>query len=161
MDLDSELSEATVIHVGFSGTRHGTTTAQLVKVINVLAMVTHGETAYAAHHGACFGADAEFHAVCMSTSRSRVSLHPCDIPAMRAECCGAFEIMDEMPPLKRNRAIVNASQIMIAAPYENEPQRRGGTQSTIRLAQRMLNFHLRALYVVGREGQLLDHTRWT
>lgn len=65
-----------------------------------------------------------------------------------------------MRPL-RNAAIVAAAQILIAAPLQDEPQRRGGTWATIGVARRALrDGKLRALYVVGRDGQMLDHSRW-
>ncbi len=51
--------------------------------------------------------------------------------------------------------------IMIAAPFENEPQKRGGTWATIGMARRALKAGtLGKLYVVGRGGELLRHEEW-
>lgn len=148
------------MHIGFTGTRFGMTEPQRRSVadrIDLLADIR------CAHHGLCVGADAEFHEICRARAIP-VAGHPGpdwpsgELCARIDSCSSMFERAGHM---KRNSAIVAAVQIMIAAPYENEPQARGGTWATIGMARRALRRGtLKELYVVGRDGSLLDHTRW-
>ena len=141
------------LHIGFSGTRYGMTEAQSDAVVDLLdeTLRLHG---FIAHHGDCVGADAQFHRICRAPRGGPVAIevHP-GLPKWRAWCQGD---MAHRPALyrERNRAIVDACSVIIAAPYENEPQPRGGTWATIRMALKAK--HRPTLYVVGREGQLLD-----
>lgn len=148
------------IHIGFTGTRHGMTTAQRAHVV-VLVDVHRGITTdLVAHHGDCVGADSQFHAIVRGCPGARIVLHPGPLSEHSAGCDGD-ERLPPAQPMRRNWAIVAASTIMIAAPLEHEPQRRGGTWATIRMAMKALRRdQLRALYVVGREGQLLEHGGW-
>lgn len=140
------------------------TPAQLNRVLDVLDedIGLHGFTA---HHGLCVGADSQFHGLCREPRGGPVTIvgHPGpDWPD--GELC-AWLACDHMEsPLKnmqRNRAIVDSSNFMIAAPQFNDPQLRGGTWATIRMALRALRSQrLVALYVVGRDGKLLDHKGW-
>jgi hypothetical protein len=148
-----------MISIGFSGTRSGMSEPQWDVVQQVLYLVSSADV-FSAHHGDCIGSDAEFHASCMASSRARVILHPGPVASLRAFSVGATSERVALPFLVRNRAIVDASDVLIAAPMEYEPQASGGTWHTIGLARQALRRHLRALYVVGRDGELLDHTSW-
>lgn len=146
-------------HVGFTGTRLGCTSDQWVGVDRVLREVT-GTRAFVAHHGDCVGADAEFHDICLTIGRVTIEIHPGPISDLSAGCRGHVRHPVE-PHMKRNAKIVAVSHIMIGAPPTDEPQERGGTWATIRMAIRaMRNNTLRRLYVVGRGGQLLAWQDW-
>lgn len=152
------------MHVGFTGTRHGMTPGQLVTVMRLIDeqiddLMIATMSGPIAHHGACVGADAEFHEIALRYLRpvgGRIEVHQAlDVGRFRAFCPIDVDLGDVIhraaPPMIRNQAIVDASQIMIAAPFENVEQRRGGTWATIRMARRSK----RTLYIVGREGRLL------
>lgn len=150
--------------VGFSGSRLGMTPAQLDGVREVLDdwIGLHGFTA---HHGLCVGADAQFHEMCREPRGGAVTIvgHPGpDWPD--GELCAWLQcdqVMDPSPHMHRNQTIVRFAHYMIAAPPCDEPQRKGGTWATIRMALRALRSQrLVALYVVGRDGRLLDHKGW-
>lgn len=148
------------LHLGFTGTRRGMSSAQVERVCELLDDDL-GLNGFILHHGDCVGADAEFHAICRTPRGGPVTVivHPSTHP-LRAYCNGDA-ILAAQPPLVRNAAIIAASQVMVAAPYEDEPQPRGGTWRTIGMARRALELGLlRQLYVVGRGGVLLDHGRW-
>lgn len=151
----------TALHIGFTGTRHGMTKAQVTSVERCIywAAGPH-ELDIVAHHGDCVGADEQFHGLCRRNTRSvRIIVHP-STHHLRAFCAGD-ETLERLPPLDRNAAIVASSQVIIAAPYEDKTKLRGGTWSTIRIALRALrDGKLRELYVVGRSGELLDHGAW-
>lgn len=148
------------IHVGFTGTRLGMSPAQHDRVVDLLDddLALHG---FHAHHGDCWGADEEFHGICRVPRGGPVIIivHP-STHNLRAYCSGDVTLT-ALEPALRNAAIVAASQIVIAAPLEYEPQPRGGTWMTIGMARQAMNRgQLRELYVVGRAGVLLDHARW-
>lgn len=143
-----------MMHVGFTGTRRGMSRAQLDAVRYLLdeVLLLNG---FIAHHGDCIGADEEFHRICREPRGGPVAIviHP-STHHLRAFCEGD-EVLDPMPPLERNRAIVAASDVMIAAPLDE--RMRGGTWATIRKARTALQRgRLGALYVIGRGGRLLD-----
>lgn len=158
------------IHVGFTGTRFGMTDAQRLTVIRTLedqldeTMIA-ARTGFVAHHGDCEGADSQFHAIVLWTFRpigSFIEVHPGPDGDPHRAWNGSYDrIHPPAPHMKRNAAIVAVSQIMIAAPFEDEPQSRGGTWATIGMARKALKRSpSRRLYVVGRDGALLDHARW-
>ena len=146
------------LHLGFTGTRHGLSQHQGARV----AALLDEHRPSVAHHGCCVGADEDFHAICRERS-IRVIGHPgpgwpCG-PLCAYTICG--ETVEPTTYTRRNAAIVAASQIMIAAPLESTPQKRGGTWMTIRMARRALKAgKLQALYVVGRGGALLEWEGW-
>lgn len=148
-----------MIHLGFTGTRHGLSQHQGRKVADLVDSLG---ADVIAHHGCCVGADEDFHAICRER-RLRVIGHPG--PGWPdGELCARVvcdETLDPQPYMVRNTAIVVASQAMIAAPLEAQPRLRGGTWATIRMARAALKaYQLQTLYVVGRDGQLLDHGAW-
>lgn len=148
-----------MIHVGFTGTRLGLSDAQRRTIITFLQDLG-GDAILRVHHGDCIGADAEFHEIVRMLPRTRIVKHPGPLGKFSAGC-EADETREPKPNMPRNRDIVAASHVMIGAPYENEPQPRGGTWATIQMARAALKRgEMRALYVVGREGQLLDHGEW-
>jgi hypothetical protein len=148
------------LHLGFTGTRHGMTPTQFHAVRRVLAEVT-ADRVFVAHHGDCVGADAEFHDICGTfCGRAIVEIHPGPLSDLSAGCRGTTR-HKPMSHMKRDAAIVAASSVMIAAPFEDEPQDRGGTWATIGMARRALRRgELSELHVVGRDGRLLDHGAW-
>lgn len=124
-----------VFHLGFTGTRHGMTGAQLDAVTGLVDQMA-GLGPIVAHHGMCIGADAEFHAVCRRWTDARIVGHPGpnDDLARRAQ----VEV-DEQRPGKphhaRNRDIVTESWLVIGAPREMAENRFGGTWGTVRTAR--------------------------
>ena len=121
--------------VGFTGTRHGMTNAQVLEVHMLLGdLQTAG--AKEAHHGMCVGADKEFHDMAVAMSY-RVIGHPGVTmgggkPHHRAAVACDL-VMPSKPFLVRNRDIVRESHVVIACPYERLEQRQAsGTWATIR-----------------------------
>lgn len=140
-------------HIGFTGTRYGMSTEQRATVDELVSELFGDVTA---HHGMCVGADEEFHEICRVRG-CRVIGHPGpdwpDGQWCAYTICG--EVLDPLPHMKRNAAIVAASQIMIAAPLEDTERNRGGTWATYRMARKALDRGtLRTLYVAWRNGRL-------
>lgn len=174
-------------HIGFTGTRRGMSAAQQRKVEMIIGAAYAANTlpgeGIVGHHGDCEGADREFHdlfrkvASEMGPRVTSIVIYPAD-HALRAFCKGD-EVREPKPPLARNRDIVDGVSvinmhwnddeyemppnrgIMIAAPWEDVPQVRGGTWATIRMARRALrDKRLYDLHVVGRNGMFMNHEGW-
>jgi hypothetical protein len=121
------------VDLTFTGTRDGMTEAQQKTVVNLLNAVKPDVV----RHGDCIGADAQFHRIIRNFFPNiRIIIHPPSSPGLRARC--AFgEMMPPQPFLARNRDMVNASSIVIAAPKESQAQNGGGTWYTARYASKM------------------------
>lgn len=155
------------LHIGFTGTRVGMSPAQLRGVMDAILDRIGG--GFVAHHGDCVGADAEFHRLCRGQwpGPVRIVAHP-GPPSGWSANCESDQRWVWKPYMVRNRDIVDMieadgpdSRLMIAAPLEREPQPRGGTWATIAMAREALRRgRLSELVVIGRDGELLDHTRW-
>lgn len=122
--------------VGFTGTRHGMTSIQYPTFDAVLA-----QEPLVLHHGDCVGADADAHRTARQRSNVSVVVHPPTDSKLRAFCDYDL-LLAPLPYMDRNRAIVDASDVLIACPYEIvEPEfGRSGTWSTIRYALLIPNF---------------------
>jgi hypothetical protein len=125
------------LRIGFTGTRLGMTEAQQNAVKVLLRQLF--PAASAVHQGCCVGADEQF-AWLVS------ELHPymdikgwpstIDHLVSRKACMCCDEIHQPQPALVRNRCIVDAVDVLIAAPAEAVEQVRGGTWSTVRYARK-------------------------
>lgn len=138
-------------HIGFTGTRHGMTPEQYCKVIEILGERTEYE--YVAHHGDCIGADADFHRIAYATS-VRIVGHIPEDNTHRA-FCEFHEVRSPLPHMKRNKAIVAESDVMIATPLEMTEQERGGTWKTIGFTRKAG----KPLAIVWRDGTV-SKERW-
>ena len=144
-----------MIHVGFTGTRHGMTEAQKSAVFNLVSDLAHVDN-LTTHHGDCIGADAEFHNIsCLLATR--LVVHPPVDESHRAFVKDAHEWRAACTHFARNRAIVLESTVMIATPYEAKRQMRGGTWYTISRA--MLSGKPLAL-VLPTGGVVYDGGAW-
>lgn len=125
-----------MIHVGFTGTRKGMTEAQYNAVHEVVVQLIDIFGPISVHHGACVGADAEFHAMCsgMGLNIKQIYQHVPRDTSLRADLTGGIYELP-LPYDERNQAIVDDSHLMIAAPLEEQPQARGGTWQTVRFAR--------------------------
>jgi hypothetical protein len=112
--------------VGFSGTRKGMTGPQSDTVAGLLTLATEF------HHGDCVGADLQAHAIATQVTSllTKIVIHPPSDEKLRAYAVGYWStghflrrggsITTEIakPYLVRNRDIVNACALLIAAPKE-------------------------------------------
>jgi hypothetical protein len=123
--------------IGFTGTREGMTQAQTRRVADILSAAKVSEV----HHGDCVGADAVFHILALER-RLFIVVHPPVKATYRAHCqpaVGRGLVMSEADYLTRNRAIVEACDLLIAAPKETSQPlsvRGRGAWYTIRHARR-------------------------
>lgn len=121
------------MHVGFTGTQNGWTTAQSLAVYQVLSE-TIASGFIVMHNGDCIGSDAAAGKL-FKRLGGHLVIHPPLVSKKRTYLPGD-EIRPIKPYLVRNRNIVNESSCMIATPGEMVEQRRSGTWATIRYAQK-------------------------
>jgi len=88
------------------------------------------------HHGDCVGADEEAHAIALE-AQWQVVVHPPVVDLLRAFCTGrGVTVLPTEGYLERNRAIVAACDLLVAAPETDEEKMRSGTWMTVRSARR-------------------------
>jgi predicted Rossmann fold nucleotide-binding protein DprA/Smf involved in DNA uptake len=114
--------------VGFSGTRKGMSAAQKDALEELLYSM---DTVTTIHHGDCVGADLEAHDLAVEYGYRTVA-HPPENESLRA-FVDADAKMLPLPYLERDRAIVDATDMLIATPEHAIPDN-GGTWYTIRYA---------------------------
>lgn len=131
--------------IGFTGTISGMSEAQRDQVEELLMELA----AEQLHHGDCVGADADAHAIALALDIA-VVLHPPRNAKSRAFCQGAIDERRPRAYLDRNKAIVDATDVLIATPWGPE-QRRSGTWSTVRYARK----RERTCYIIMRDGERL------
>lgn len=118
------------MRIGFTGTQRGMTVAQQTVVRRLSRSLVVDE----AHHGDCVGADADFDAIMRERGVPR-HVHPPDDPKKRAFVRDFAVRYPTKPYLERNRAIVDDTDALIAAPKGATEEQRSGTWATIRYAR--------------------------
>lgn len=88
------------------------------------------------HHGDCTGADSEAHDVADGAfGVKKIWVHPPDDPKKRAFRVSPH-VLRPRPYLERNRAIVDACDVLIATPKSTSEELRSGTWATVRYARK-------------------------
>ena len=124
--------------VGFTGTREGMTRNQRLALHKALDELTMGFlTIEEFHHGDCVGADEQADEIAWSYT-DKIVIHPPIKDDLRAYCIhevGGVEILEPKEYLERDRAIVDACDILIAAP-KSKKREKSGTWYTINYAKK-------------------------
>ena len=127
---------ATEFKVGFTGSREGLTEAQRQSLRQWLR--EHPPTEV--RHGACIGTDAEFSCAVVDCipiggEPPYEVAHPSNLKGTQWKECWADEIRKPLPPLDRNRNIVDAVDVLLVGPKGPE-ELRSGTWSCVRYARK-------------------------
>lgn len=122
--------------LGFSGTRQGLTEEQMAMMRSLLMILDRDDTVA---HGDCVGADLEFHRMAVNRGVLKIVVHPPVMSTYRAFVPPAqvHRMMEPRPYLERNKAIVDESRVLVAAPGSEVMHSRGGTWSTVRYARKI------------------------
>lgn len=118
--------------VGFTGTSKGMSAQQKLQLRLVLSSWASTDRVEL-HHGDCVGADAEANLVGQELG-CRVVVHPPADAKKRAWCDGD-EVWVPRAYLVRNHDIVDATEVLVAAPLGPE-RLRSGTWATVRYARK-------------------------
>lgn len=116
---------------GFTGSQEGMTSGQSARLSEIIAQLSPTEF----HHGDCIGADEQAHTIVRSLTKAKIIIHPPENVTKRAYCEGDIILKPE-DYLTRNRAIVAATDCLIATPNTKYEVVRSGTWSTVRYATR-------------------------
>lgn len=122
--------------LGFTGTRKGLTSAQREALYDWFG--TNNEW-FEFHHGCCLGADASAADIAYHRNvKGRLVARPCNIPSMTSENAIRLShvVHDPLPPLDRNKLIVDACDLLLACPGGFKEELRSGTWATIRHARK-------------------------
>jgi hypothetical protein len=125
-----------VVIVGFTGTRKGMTDEQWERVYQILMGLEYEEV----HQGDCIGADADFFVIVYGIRQE--TGRPCTIHAWPSTVKGTNThsksdiIHDPLPPLVRDKIMVERSDLLIACPKGDEEEVRSGTWTTVRYARK-------------------------
>lgn len=119
--------------IGVTGTRNTPTQEQLEDVRKFLnAAVTHcrcNDVTLELHHGDCVGADDT-----VASMAKEMGIYIVCHPPLKHDLRAQVPSHEYLPPksyFERNRAIVNATDFLIAVPFQNSPQKKGGTWYTV------------------------------
>ncbi len=125
--------------VGFTGTRRGMSQYQFERIA---AFIDEHDDITEFHHGDCVGADAEAHDIFEAIDGCTIVIHPPKAFRHRAFkheryffISGKMRLHKPLPYLERNHALVDATDMLVATPFEDKEIRRSGTWATIRYAQ--------------------------
>lgn len=89
------------------------------------------------HHGVCVGGDAQLHRIAQTLGFSIIGHPPQDQHKMALHLDGFTLLHTPAPYLERNEAVVDATEVMLAAPRTFDEQLRSGTWATVRYARRV------------------------
>ena len=132
-----------MVKIGFTGTRHGMSDIQIQEFKNIIQAKNFKEF----HHGMCVGSDKQAHDFIISKKIKTVG-HPPKYKKFVADChCDI--LMKSYDYLKRNKNIVDETDILIAAPDTKE-RVRSGTWSTVRYARKQ---H-KKIYIIHKNGRV-------
>ena len=133
------------VHIGFTGSREGTTEAQKQNLVDMFYADANEPVVF--HHGDCLGADNDAHLLFLKTfdvmgTQHKIVIHPPKSPDKRAFCAHIptlnMEVV-ELPVkdyLARDRDIVEASELLLATPKEDSERWKGGTWYTVHYAKK-------------------------
>lgn len=134
------------MNIGFTGTRHGMTPRQLAALDAELRRHSSG----ALHHGDCIGADEQACGLAKGLAIPTVC-HPPKNPKLRAFTKNTVTL-PEQGYLARNRDIVDASEMLIAAPSSETEEITSGTWYTIRYARK----RQKPILILSPAGEVFD-----
>lgn len=132
------------IKLGFTGTQRGMSEFQkeaLRHILDGFRKYKYNAFAQEFHHGDCIGADEEAHFIAHSLGIP-IHIHPPQAWHKRAHCANKSAPMYDIvtygvkPYLERNHDIVDACDVLIAAPGGDKEVLRSGTWATIRYAMK-------------------------
>lgn len=118
-------------NLGVTGTRLGMTARQQATFAELIGRATGELGPQVLHHGDCLGADRDAWEIARRFGW-RTHCHPGDTGSWRAFTEPNETVEQVLPPLARNRVIVDSCSVLIACPADGDET--GGTWFTIRYA---------------------------
>ena len=136
-----------MVKIGFTGTRHGMNDVQQKEFENIINSKEFEEF----HHGMCVGSDKQAHDFVTSiktAKKAKTTGHPPTFKKFMADCSCDIT-MKPYDYLKRNKNIVDETDVLIATPDVKEKVR-SGTWSTVRYARKQS----KKIYIIHKNGRV-------
>lgn len=114
--------------LGVTGTRSGMNLRQFAILHNILKTVIKAEPVSELHHGDCVGVDVEV-AILAQSLGFKIVCHPPIIDVVQA-FHKSDVFMEPLTYFARNRKIVEMTDRLLVVPYQDTPQKSGGTWYT-------------------------------
>lgn len=119
--------------LGFTGSRHGTSSPQSTALSVLLRSLNVTEC----HHGCCIGADSQFHDMArLLHPTATIVGHPPEDRRLENRGLDCTVMLAPLPYDQRNWKIVEACDMLIATPSTMTEIMRSGTWQTVRFARR-------------------------
>jgi hypothetical protein len=135
------------VKVGFTGTREGYT----AKVHNGLTFLLLHLCVTEFHHGCCIGSDAQAHHLAYECGANPIVGYPGPHDHQREIFDHQLhKVMPRSGFFARNRAIVDATDVLIATPRQMQLEAMGGTSYTVRYARKVG----KKVYIVWPDGSI-------
>lgn len=124
------------MRIGFTGSRLGMTGSQVDTLFAILHYFGKPPACFDTfHHGDCIGSDVQAFNLARNIGYKTIA-HPGNVdPRLRAYTAST-EVWETVPPLERNKVIVDLSDVMLAAPHSIVEELRSGTWATVRYARK-------------------------
>lgn len=123
------------MRIGFTGTQNGMSDQQVAQLRLLFESFSLRISEF--HHGDCIGADEEAHGLALPTlGIQKIWVHPPTCDKKRA-FCQSPNILEPAEYIARNHHIVDATDILIAAPQHIVETVRSGTWATVRYARKI------------------------
>jgi hypothetical protein len=126
--MEKMLTDKPVFRVGVTGTRSGMTNYQKQNVYQYLYDIIEGVDVAQFNHGDCIGVDGEAADIAMDLGYEIVCFPPLEFILRYNHKSDIIHAPQTY--MKRNRDIVDNSDVMMAVPWEMEHQSKGGTWYT-------------------------------
>lgn len=114
--------------IGITGTRNGMTPKQRKQLEDMFNLFKHTYDEFEFHHGDCVGVDVQAADLAQAVG-FRTVCHPPVKEDLRA-FHQSDEIREPHTYFKRNRNIVDETEVLLVVPFESSPQSKGGTWYT-------------------------------
>lgn len=123
--------------IGFTGTQEGMVNSQKEHFLDVFSWFerVYGDRGLEFHQGQCLGADLDALMIVKDVGGVWTVAHP-PLDTRKAHDVECDEVRTSHPYLVRNHNIVDAVDILLAAPRSTKEELRSGTWATVRYARK-------------------------
>ena len=135
------------VRLGFAGPRKGVNDEQFLSLERMLTLVP---GILEGHHGDGVGGDVDFHQLCRQLEIP-IHIHPPKKSSNRAFCKGAIATAKKRDGSRRNRDIVESTDLLLAIPPKDKEVVSSGIWASVRHARKLG----RCVLIVRTNGEIV------